>query len=82
MRDSPYAKELKTAYVGDARIERLFIKKHQSEEIRVAWWPQGNMANRPLDISEETFIELLAAGVKEGVLSPQFIPRLFAAIAE
>jgi hypothetical protein len=81
MRNTKYAAELKTAAVGDARIEKLFIKSHQQEEIRVSWWPMGNLANRPLDIPEDLFIELLAKGVREGVLSPGFMFKLMDAIA-
>ena len=56
MRDTKYATEQCTTKVGDNRIERLFIKAHQQVEIRVSWWPDGRMANRPLDVTEADFI--------------------------
>lgn len=81
MRDTKYAREERTSRVGENRIERLFIKEHQREEIRVSWWPKGRMANRPLDVSEADFIGLIAQGIADGVLSGQFLPKLIAAAA-
>jgi hypothetical protein len=81
MRDTKYATEQRTSKIGDNRIERLFIKAHQQEEIRVSWWPDGRMANRPLDVTEPDFIALLAQGIADGVLSGQFLPKLVAAAA-
>jgi len=43
--------------IGDNRIERLFIKEHKQVEIRVSWWPDGRMANRPLDDVPRTTIQ-------------------------
>jgi len=71
-----YATERRTSRVGDNRIERLYIKAHKQEEIRVSWWPEGRMANRPLDVTEADFAKLLAQGIADGVLSGQFLPRL------
>ena len=81
MRDTKYATEQCTTKVGDNRIERLFIKAHKQVEIRVSWWPDGRMANRPLDVTEPDFIILLAQAVADGVLSGQFLPKLIAATA-
>ena len=82
LRSTAYADEIKTTSIGDVRLERLFVKDENQEEIRFSWWPNGNMANRPLDIPEATLIELLAKGVREGVLSSTFIPKLIGAIAK
>lgn len=81
MRDTKYATEVVTAAIGDSRIERLFVKGEQQEEIRLSWWPNGNMANRPLDVTEAELIALLAEGIRRGVLSPQFLPRLTVSVA-
>jgi hypothetical protein len=81
MRDTEYATEQCTSKVGDNRIERLFIKAHKQVEIRVSWWPDGRMANRPLDVTEADFIKLLAQGIADGVLSGVFLPKLIAAAA-
>jgi hypothetical protein len=81
MRDTKYATEQCTAKVGENRIERLFIKAHRQEEIRVSWWPKGRMANRPLDVTEEDFVTLIAQGIADGVLSGQFLSKLIVATA-
>jgi hypothetical protein len=38
------------------------------------------MANRPMDVPEDEFIELLAQGITQGVLSSRFVFRLIEAI--
>ena len=81
MRDTKYAREQRTSKIGENRIERLFVKAHQQEEIRLSWWPEGRMANRPLDVTEADFIALLAQGIADGVLSSQFLPKLLTAAA-
>ena len=81
LRDTDYATERRTSRVGDNRIERLFITAHRQEEIRVSWWPDGRMANRPLDVTEADFVTLLAQGIADGVLSGQFLPQLIVAAA-
>lgn len=79
MRDTDYARELATFAIGDNRIERLYVKEEEQEEIRFSWWPGGNMANRPLDVSEEQLIALIAGGILHGVISAGFLPRLIVA---
>jgi hypothetical protein len=81
MRDTRYATEQCTSKIGDNRLERLFIKASRQEEIRVSWWPDGRMANRPLDVTEVDFIKLLAQGIADGVLSRQFLPKLILSAA-
>ncbi len=80
LRETSYARELRTSRRGHNRIERLLIKSSGQEEIRLSAWPEGQMANRPLDVPEEEFIALLAQGVKQGVLSSRFVFRLIEAI--
>ncbi len=79
MRDTEYAREIATFALGDNRIERLFVKEEQQEEIRFSWWPNGNMANRPLDVPEDLLVALIAGGIQHGVLSALFLPRLIVA---
>jgi hypothetical protein len=79
MRDTPYATERATFALGDSRIERIYVKEEQQEEIRISWWPGGNMANRPLDVPEDQLIALIAGGIQQGVLSAQFLPKLIVA---
>jgi hypothetical protein len=80
LRETPYARELRTTRRGDNRIERLLIKSSGQEAVRLSWWPEGRMANRPMDLPEDEFIALLAQGVTQGVLSSLFVFRLIEAI--
>lgn len=81
LRDTDYAEEIVTTAIGDIRLERLFVKSEGQEEVRLSWWPGGNLAPRPVDIPESMLIELLANGVKSGVLTPAFLARLIASVA-
>jgi hypothetical protein len=76
MRDTEYATEIKTAELNNCRIERLYVKGEGQEEIRFSWWPDGRMANRPLDLPEEELLPLLAAAMKAGVFSDTFLRGL------
>ncbi len=80
LRETSYARELRTSRRGENRIERLLIKSTGQEAIRLSCWPDGQMANRPLDVPEDEFIALLAQGVTQGVLSARFVFRLIEAI--
>jgi hypothetical protein len=82
LRDTEYAEEKASSRIGDIRLERLFVKPEQQEEIRLSWWPGGRMANRPVDVPESYLVELLALGIREGVLSAQFLPRLIVKASE
>lgn len=82
MRNTEYAAELASSRLGDIRIERLFVKPENQEEIRISWWPEGRMANRPVDVPEKDLVTLLARGIREGVLSAQFLPRLIVKAAQ
>lgn len=85
MRDTKYAKELATAVVkvtgkgsvnSELRVERLFIKEHERDEVRWSWWKDGNMANRPADMTEEQLLELVQRGMAKGVFSTDFLVAL------
>ena len=71
-----YAEELQRTEVGDTRLERLRILATGIEEIRLSWWPRGKFAPRPVDVTEATLVQILAQGVCNGTLSPQFIDNL------
>src|SRR5262245_10774503 len=85
-RDTPYAREIATAEVGDVRIERIFVKAENDgrgqEEIRFAWWPGGNMANRPLDLPEPLLLQLMAEAIRQGVFTEPFLRNLTRLLAE
>jgi hypothetical protein len=78
LRNTDYAEERGRSAIGESRIERLFVKEENQEEIRLSWWPDGKMANRPLDVPESELVALLAQGIADGVLSAQFLPKLIA----
>lgn len=78
--DASDAQAVRTTRKGENRIERLLIKSSGQEGIRLSSWPEGQMANRPIDVPEDEFIELLAQGITQGVLSPRFVFRLIEAI--
>jgi hypothetical protein len=82
MRDTKYARELREPGVvkwgdgSEGRIERLLIKATNQEEIRFSWWKDGNMANRPLDLSEDDLIRLLEDAVANNVFTDSFRSKL------
>jgi hypothetical protein len=76
MRDTSYATELATAEVKDCRIERLHVKGEGQIEIRFAWWPDGKMANRPLDLPEDHLLDLFRKAIEAGVFSDEFLRNL------
>ena len=82
MRDTKYAKELREPGIvrwpsgSEGRIERLLIKDTQEEEIRFSWWKDGNIANRPLDLSEKDLITLFEDALVNKVFSDHFRSQL------
>jgi len=86
MRDTPYATERASAEVADCRIERIFVKAENDgkgqEEIRFSWWPEGRMANRPLDLPEEMLLELMGEAIHRGVFTEPFLQGLTKLLAE
>jgi hypothetical protein len=85
-RDTSYATELATAEIGNCRIERIFVKAENEgrgqEEIRFAWWPDGHMANRPLDLPESQLLELMAEAIRRGVFREPFLQGLTRLLAD
>ena len=69
MRDTPYAKELATAALGDHRIERIHVKEKDEIEIRFSWWKGDQMMMRPLDLSEADLLPLLRQAIERGVFT-------------
>ena len=81
LRDTKYARELKRATIevtpnDEVRLERLYIKAMKREEIRFSWWPNGGMAQKPLDVSEDELLELFKEAIKEEVFSEEFLKQL------
>jgi hypothetical protein len=80
MRDTDYATEIKTAELNACRIERLYVKGEGQEEIRFSWWPDGRMANRPLDLPEDELLPLIREAIRAEVFSPEFLRELKATL--
>lgn len=80
MRDTKYAREIATASLpsGDSevRIERLFVKDPQQEEIRFSWWKNGQMMMRPLDLPEDELVQLIDLAIKNNVFTSGFLGAL------
>lgn len=60
----------------ELRVERIWVKKRQQEEIRWTWWKNGRMIPRPADMTEEQLIVLLDKGIEAGVFSSFFLRQL------
>ena len=81
-RETSYAKELARGVVkfsggGEGRVERLKIKQQGDEiEIRFSWWQGRRMLPRPLDLSEESLLDLFADGVANNVFTTAFREKL------
>lgn len=72
MRDTKYAKEKARGTLGNARIEKLYVKEAEEIQIRFSWWPNDKMALRPLDLTEEDLLKLFANAIEEGVFTDSF----------
>ena len=82
MRDTPYATELASVEIDSCRIERIFVKAEGQEEIRFSWWPDGKMANCPLDVPEAQLLELMAGAIRSRVFTGTFLQGLTRLLAE
>src|SRR4029077_9325626 len=82
MRDTAYATEQISATLPlddgehEARIERIFVKDEGEEEIRFSWWKNGNIVPRPLDLDENTLLDLFQRRISAGVFTANFRNRL------
>lgn len=80
MRDTEYARELASASIfwgeSEGRIERLFVKEFQREEIRFSWWNEGRLIPRPLDLQEDDLIILMKTAIENGVFTNRFLTDL------
>ena len=73
MRDTDYARELARGTFEDARIERLYVKEADEEQIRFSYWKVGKkFVPRPLDLTEEDLLKLFADAIKENVFIHSF----------
>ncbi len=82
MAETDYAKQISFAEVDECRIERIFVKSLDREEIRFSWWPSGKFAPRPLDLPESQLLDLIRAAIKQGVFTPEFLADLRATLGD
>jgi hypothetical protein len=80
MRDTEYAREIATASLpsedSEHRIERIFVKHQNQEEIRFSWWKNGKMMQRPLDLPEGELLPLIEQAIQKRVFSDNFLAAL------
>ena len=82
MRDTDYATERATADINWCRIERLYVKQMEQEEIRFSWWKEGHLTNRPLDLPERELLPLLRRAIEKGVFTDAFLRDLHSLLYE
>jgi hypothetical protein len=72
IKETDYCYVLARAWAGKENdsvcLERIFVKGG-CEEIRLAWWNQGNQATRPADIEAENWAGLFSRAIDEGVFT-------------
>ena len=76
LRDTEYAREIAAVEHGEARIERLYVKNEDQEEIRFSWWKDGKLMMRPLDLPENDLLVLLEKALDKDIFSSEFKYRL------
>ena len=72
IKETDYCYVLATAWEGAEKesvcLERIFVKGGR-EEIRLAWWSNGNQAMRPADIDAINWVALFSKAIAEGVFN-------------
>jgi hypothetical protein len=72
VKETDYCYVLARAWEGKENdsicLERIFTKG-KCEEIRLAWWKDGNQVTRPADIDAVNWVSLFAKAVREGVFN-------------
>ena len=74
IKETDYCYVLAQAWQGTSTdsicLERIFTKGG-CEEIRMAWWKDGNQTMRPADIDSPDWVPLFAQAVKNGVFTAE-----------
>jgi hypothetical protein len=60
----------------EVKIEKLLVKETKQEILRLSAWSQGELMESPLTFTEKELITLLQAGMREGILTPNFLTEL------
>jgi len=62
--------------IEEARMERLYVKETDRQVVRFSCWPNGKIASKPLEVTEEQLLHLMQAAIKEDVLTEDFVWEL------
>ncbi len=81
-RDTAYAREIVSVDIDGCRLERLFVKNQNREEIRLSLWIDGKMEFRPIDLPEEELLPLMQKAISAGVFSDDFLEKLRTSLNE
>ena len=72
IKETDYCYVLSQAWEGiqgdSVCLERIFVKGG-GEEIRLAWWKNGNQATRPADIDAPNWVDLFAKAIQQNVFT-------------
>ena len=72
IKETDYCYVLNCAWEADENqsicLERIFTKGG-CEEIRMAWWSNGNQAMRPADINAKDWVPLFEKAIEQGVFN-------------
>lgn len=52
-------------------LERIYTKERGVEEIRLAWWKDGNQAQRPADLDAPDWVPLFRDALAAGVFTAE-----------
>lgn len=73
IKETEYCYVLACAWEGAVNdsvcLERIFTKERCVEEIRLAWWKNGNQATRPADIDAVNWTRLFDNAVQQKVFN-------------
>lgn len=81
IRETPYCETLAEAWTGEVKnsicLQRILVKEHDREEIRMAWWSNGLQVPRPADLETDVFAKLLSAAIKQHVFkTSELVPAI------
>lgn len=66
---------------GEARAERITIKKTAATAYRFSWWKDGRLAPRPLDLEPAELLKLIQVASEKDVFPVDFKLKLIHALS-
>ena len=74
IKETEYCYILATAWSGKPNdsicLERIYTKG-RCEEVRLAWWKDGNQVNRPADIDAPEWVSLFTSALQQGIFTAE-----------